>query len=143
MISRKSIARGTAIALGVATLTMGLGVPSASADEVYIGTAKGAIDVHGFPDKHQFTDAQYRSTSLPNLRKHTIRVSFKGCLTEWRARASVKWGSRIDTVEQTVSGCNKSVYLTPAGDMNASVQLTIKTEPGGFSASKSIAPIRR
>ncbi|MBC9728511.1 hypothetical protein [Streptomyces sp. TRM68367] len=89
---------------------------------------------------HKYTDKQYRSTSLPNLRKHSIRVTYAGCAI-WKARAAVKWGSSVDTVEQDVEGCNKSVLLTPIGDMKASVTLTIHLEPLDRTGSKSIKPV--
>lgn len=87
---RKSTSLRCAVVFaGVSALTFSLGVPSASADEVYLGKRNGYVDVTHGPKKWDFTDKQYRSTSLPNLRKHSIRITYKGC-AEWKARASVK-----------------------------------------------------
>ncbi|MEU4484985.1 hypothetical protein AB0H94_08830 [Streptomyces purpurascens] len=141
-MKRMTLTGGIAVTLGSAALLSGLIAPSASADspsEVYLGTASGQINVFG-NKAHKYVDKQYRSTSLPNLRKHSIRVTYSGCGI-WKARAAVKWGSSVDTDEQGVEGCNKSVLLTPMGDMKASVTLTIHVEPMDRTGSKSIKPV--
>ncbi|MFG2366921.1 hypothetical protein ACGFY3_35705 [Streptomyces mirabilis] len=143
MMEKRKLVRRAAVALGATALMTAVVAPTASADgpsEIYLGTAGGQIDVNGGTQVHKYTDKQYRSTSLPNLRKHSIRVTYAGCAV-WKARAAVKWGSNVDTEQQRVSGCNKSVLLTPMGDLNASVTLTIHMDPLDRSASKNIPPV--
>ncbi|MBN0046429.1 hypothetical protein JS756_20455 [Streptomyces actuosus] len=135
--------RRAAVLLGTAVLASALAAPSASADgpsEIYLGKRSGTIRVGGLPHTYKWEDKQYRSTSLPNLRKHSIRITYNACAT-WRARASVKWGRTYDTVESTAKGCRKSVLLTPMGDMKANVTLTIHQEPTDMSASIVIKPV--
>ncbi|MFE5759822.1 hypothetical protein ACFQ7I_40045 [Streptomyces massasporeus] len=142
VMRRNALAGGISVALASATLLVGLIATPASADgpsEVYLGTKSGQIDVSG-NRVHKYSDKQYRSTSVPNLRKHSIRVSYSGCAT-WKARAAVKWGSEVDTVEDEVTGCNKSVLLTPMGDMKANVTLTVHLEPIDRTGSASIKPV--
>jgi hypothetical protein len=140
---RAKAKRRAAVLLGTAVLASVLAAPSASADgpsEIYLGKRSGTIRVGGLPNTYKWEDKQYRSTSLPNLRKHSIRITYKACAS-WRARAAVKWGSTYDTVESEAKGCKKSILLTPMGDMKASVNLTIHQDPTDISGSVTIKPI--
>lgn len=135
--------RRAALLLGTTVLASALAAPSALADgpsEIYLGKRSGTIHVGGFPASYKWVDKQYRSTSLPNLRKHSIRITFTGC-ANWRARAAVKWGSTYDTVESSAKGCRKSILLTPQGNMNANVTLTIHQDPMDMTASTVIKPV--
>jgi hypothetical protein len=133
------------IIMSAAMLACSAFVPVANADgpsEIYLGKRTGSINVTGGVNKYRFTDKQYRSTSLPNLRKHLIRITYKDCSIGWKARAAVKKGNRVVTVEAKTEGCNKSVLLTPSGNMKANVTLTIHQLSGGVSRSTSIKPVR-
>ncbi|WP_405450839.1 hypothetical protein OG399_35395 [Streptomyces achromogenes] len=135
--------RRTSTLAGAVLLVSILSAPSALADgpsEIYLGKRSGSITTTGGADLYKWVDKQYRSTSLPNLRKHSIRVTHPQC-GKWKARASVKWGSTVDTVEASASGCNESVLLTPMGDMNANVTLTIHSTPGDMTGTASIKPV--
>lgn len=141
---RVKMKRRAVVIAGTAVLATAVLAPSASADgptEVYLGKRSGTLKVGGLPAKYTWVDKQYRSTSLSNLRKHSIRVTFSGCAT-WRARASVKWGSTYDTYESTAKGCKKSVLLTPQGNLKANVTLTIHQEPTDVSGSVVIKPVK-
>ncbi|MFJ8201513.1 hypothetical protein [Streptomyces sp. NPDC096152] len=140
---RTKVRRRAAVLLGAAVMASALAAPSASADgpsEIYLGKRSGTIRVGGFSHTYTWVDKQYRSTSLPNLRKHSIRVTFSGC-AQWRARAAVRWGRTYDTYEAKAKGCHKSVLLTPQGDMKANVTLTIHQEPTDMTASTVIKPV--
>ncbi|MFQ3557226.1 hypothetical protein QZN11_10565 [Streptomyces gramineus] len=129
--------------IGTAVLASVLTVPSASADgpsEIYLGKRSGTMTLGGLPQKVKWVDKQYRSTSLPNLREHTIRVTFDGCAS-WRGRAAVKRGNHYDTDEKSAKGCKKSIVIQPNGDMRANVTLTVHREPGDISASTVIKPV--
>ncbi|MYR84748.1 hypothetical protein GTY41_07225 [Streptomyces sp. SID685] len=131
-----------AAVLGTVVLASVLAAPTAFADgpsEIYLGKVSGTVKVGGFPTKYTWVDKQYRSTSLPNLRKHSIRITFPGCAT-WRARASVKWGSGYDTEQSSAKGCRKSILLTPMGDLHANVTLAVHQGPGDMSATVVIKP---
>ncbi|MFJ8358520.1 hypothetical protein [Streptomyces sp. NPDC093984] len=137
------VRRRAAMLLGTAVLATALGAPSASADgpsEIYLGQRSGTINIGGLPHSYKWVDKQYRSTSLPNLRKHSIRITYNAC-ANWRARAAVRWGGTYDTVESSAKGCNKSVLLTPMGDMNANVTLTVHQDPMDMTASVTIKPV--
>ncbi|MEU2717853.1 hypothetical protein [Streptomyces sp. NPDC007205] len=139
------VKRRAAMLLGTAVLASVLATPTAFADgpsEIYLGKVSGTIKVGGFPTKYTWVDKQYRSTSLPNLREHTIRITFPGCAI-WRARASVKWGSGYDTEQSSTKGCNKSILLTPIGDMNANVTLAVHQDPADMSATVVIKPVAK
>ncbi|MFJ7049819.1 hypothetical protein CTU88_28075 [Streptomyces sp. JV178] len=136
-----AVRRG-AMVMGTAVLASALAVPAATADgptEKYLGKRQGKIKIIVYP--YTWVDKQYRSTSLKNLRKHSIRITYKKCAW-WKARASVKWGKTVDTVETTVKGCNKSVVLSPMGNLKANVTLTIhQLNADDSSGSTSIKPI--
>ncbi|MFF3406395.1 hypothetical protein ACFYW8_09300 [Streptomyces sp. NPDC002742] len=137
------VKRRAAVILGTAVLAGTLAVPSASADgpsEIYLGKRSGTIRVGGLPTPYKWVDKQYRSTSLPNLRKHSIRITFGGC-AHWRARAAVRWGRTYDTFESSATGCHKSVLLTPQGDLRANLTLTIHQDPTDVSASVIVKPV--
>jgi hypothetical protein len=129
--------------VGTAVLASALAAPSASADgpaEIYLGKRTGSFTVGGLPGKYTWVDKQYRSTSLSNLRKHSIRITYNGC-ANWRARAAVRWGSDYDTSESSAKGCRKSVLLTPQGDLNANVTMTVHRDPTDVSGSVVIKPV--
>ncbi|MGW1069335.1 hypothetical protein ACWD4F_33095 [Streptomyces aureus] len=135
--------RRTAVVLGTAVLAGTLAAPSATADgpaEIYLGQRSGTIRVGGLPTPYKWVDKQYRSTSLSNLRKHSIRITFGGC-AQWRARAAVRWGRTYDTYESSARGCRKSVLLTPQGDLGANLTLTIHQDPADVSGSVVIRPV--
>jgi len=135
--------RRAALLLGTAVLASALAAPSATADApsgVYLGKRSGSINVGGGAIGYKWVDKQYRSTSLPNLRKHSIRITYHGSGI-WKARVAVKWGSSVDTEEASARGSNQSVLLTPIGDMNANVTLTIHSTPGDVTGSVSIKPV--
>lgn len=136
------VVRRSAMVMGTAVLAAGLAAPSATADspaEKYLGKRSGSIKLIIYP--YTWVDKQYRSTSLKNVRKHSIRITYKKCAW-WKARASVKWGKRTDVSESTVKGCNKSVVLSPMGNLKANVTLTIhQLNADDTSGSTSIKPI--
>ncbi|MBL1085108.1 hypothetical protein JK359_24590 [Streptomyces actinomycinicus] len=139
------VKRRAAMLLGTAVLASTLAAPTAFADgpsEIYLGKVSGTIKIGGFPTKYTYVDKQYRSTSMPNLRKHSIRITFPGCAI-WRARAAVKWGTTYDTEQSSTKGCHKSILLTPIGDMNANVNLAVHQDPADMSATVVIKPVRR
>jgi hypothetical protein len=122
-------------------ITLGLAAGPATADEVYLGTAKGTIDIWGGAHKWHYKDKQYRGTSLPDTRHHIIRVTYKGCQT-WTARAAVKrpGGGGADTDSQKVRGCNKTALVTVMGSKRAKVTLSIHLLSGD-SKSAVIKPV--
>lgn len=132
-----TLTRSLTVAIAASALALGGYTPSASASEVYLGTATGSINVTGGGTKYTYTDAQYRSTSLANTRLHTIRIKTTTCGHEWRVRAAVRRGSSVDVDEKTVQGC-KTALLTPIGDLRAQVTLTVRVTAGGISASTAI-----
>ncbi|MFF9155896.1 hypothetical protein ACF1AB_27115 [Streptomyces sp. NPDC014846] len=136
------VKRRAAVLLGTAVLASTLAAPSALADgpsEIYLGKRTGTIQIGVM--KYTWVDKQYRSTSLPNLRKHSIRITSHNCVI-WRSRAAVKWRTGYDTDEASARGCNKSILLSPMGDMKASVNLAIHQDPMDQSKSTVIRPVR-
>ncbi|MFD8261384.1 hypothetical protein ACFV19_21170 [Streptomyces griseoluteus] len=135
--------RRAALLVGTALLASTVTVPSAFADgpvEIYLGQRSGTVHLGGLPGSYKWVDKQYRSTSLSNLRLHSIRITYSGC-ANWYGRAAVKWGSTYDTDKKSATGCKKSVLLTPMGDLKAPVTLTIHRNPTDISGSVVIKPV--
>ncbi|MEU9402906.1 hypothetical protein [Streptomyces sp. SID4985] len=136
--------RRAALLIGTAVLASTLAAPTAFADgpsEIYLGQRSGTMRIGGLPGSYKWVDKQYRSTSLSNLRKHSIRITYSGC-ANWWARAAVKRGSTYDTDKKSAKGCKKSVLLSPMGDLKASVTLTIHRDPTDISGSVVIKPVK-
>lgn len=142
--SKVAVRRGMAAAGVSLLMCLGATTVPAHADgptEIYRGTVKGKVDVLGGGHAWKYKDKQYISTSLRNTRKHSIRVTYKGC-KEWRARAAVRYpgSGGPDTDEQTVKGCNKTAWLTVMGSRRSEVTLGIKIYPSGDYRSEEIRP---
>ncbi|NGN67388.1 hypothetical protein G5C51_26220 [Streptomyces sp. A7024] len=149
MLRKTAAKRCIPIAAASTLAALSFSAPPASADEVYIGTKSGSIkNPLGAKAKFHYKDKQYRSTSMSDARLHNIYVSFSGC-TDWKARASVEYpgGGTATSEEAEASGCGKRVLVSQIGSMDAEVTLTIHVapdnEPGDFTRSVSIPPLRK